>query len=88
MMAWALRILLVLLVARALWRLIKGIFEGAGYTPPDAKAPRVVKLVRDPICGVYVSTSGRTLVAHAQGETAYFCSEQCRQQWERRKKSA
>ena len=87
-MGWALRILLVLLVARALWRLIKGIFEGAGYTSPDAKPPRPVKLVRDPICGVYVSTSGRTLVAHAQGETAYFCSEQCRQQWERRKKSA
>ena len=88
MMGWTLRILLVLLVVRALWRLMKGVFEGAGYLPRDAKGPRPVKLVRDPICGVYVSTTGRTLVAHTQGETAYFCSEQCRQQWEKRKKSA
>ena len=81
-MTWALRILLVVLVIRALWRLMKGVFEGAGYIPPDSKAPHAVKLVRDPICGVYVSTAGRTLVAHAHGQTAYFCSEQCRRKWE------
>ena len=73
----------VLLVVLALWRLMKGVFEGSGYMPPDAKASRPVKLVRDPICGVYVSTTGQTLVAHAHGQTAYFCSERCREQWER-----
>ena len=83
-MTWVLRILLVVLVVRALWRLMKGVFEGAGYTPPDMKAPRPVTLVRDPVCGVYVSTVGRTLVAHAHGQTAYFCSERCREQWEGR----
>jgi YHS domain-containing protein len=81
---WALRIILILLVVRALWRLLKGVLEGAGYVQIDSKTPPAVKLVRDPVCGVFVSPSGGALVARARGETAYFCSERCRREWEGR----
>ena len=66
--------ILVLLVARAFWRIVDGILDTA-----NGRKTRVppVKLVRDPVCGTFVApqsalslTSGRT--------THYFCSEECR----------
>ena len=66
--------ILVLLIARAFWRVVDGILDAAG-----GRDPRVppVKLVRDPVCGTFVApnpslslTTGRT--------THYFCSEECR----------
>jgi uncharacterized protein len=81
--SWLLRVILLLVVVRALWRLLRGVFEGAGYGEIGSNAPQAVKLVRDPICGVYVAP-GKALVARAAGETAYFCSERCRDKWEKR----
>ena len=69
--------ILVLLIARAFWRVIDGILEAAGGR--ERRVPPV-KLVRDPVCGTYVApnpalslTSGRT--------THYFCSEECRSKY-------
>jgi YHS domain-containing protein len=78
-----LRIILVLLIVRALWRLVAGVLDGAGYRRMDRATSPGVKLVRDPVCGIFVAPS-RALVARARGETAYFCSEKCRRQWEAR----
>lgn len=82
-MGWIIRILLILLVIRALWKLVAGILEGAGYRQVGPSDRGAVKLQRDPVCGVYVSPS-TALVARASGETFYFCSEKCRAAWERR----
>jgi YHS domain-containing protein len=69
--------ILVLLIARAFWRVVDGILEASG-----GRRTRVpsVKLVRDPVCGTYVAPnpelsliSGRT--------THYFCSEECRSKY-------
>jgi YHS domain-containing protein len=81
--SWILRIILILVIVRALWRLFRGILEGAGYRQVGSATPEGVKLVRDPVCGVYVAPS-RALVARSAGETAYFCSEKCRTEWEKR----
>ena len=69
--------ILVLLVARAFWRLVDGILDAAGGR--ETRVPPV-KLVRDPVCGTYVTpnsalslTTGRT--------THYFCSEECRSKY-------
>jgi uncharacterized protein len=77
-----LRIILFIVVIRAVWMLLKGILEGAGYQRV-APAPPSVKLVRDPVCGVFVTPS-RALTAASGQETAYFCSEKCREAWRRR----
>jgi YHS domain-containing protein len=80
---WVLRLLFVLAVVWALWRLLKGVLEGfaSGSEQPTSKS--AVKLVRDPVCGVFVSPA-TALPARARGETAYFCSEKCRSAWESR----
>ena len=70
--------ILVLLIARAFWRVMDGILEAAGGTSRTrARNPAAVKLTRDPVCGTYV-TPNDALALTARGETHYFCSEQCR----------
>ena len=78
-----LQLLLILAVARAIWRLAKGVLEGAGYPRVDEPRASAVKLVRDPNCGTFVSPSS-ALATRVAGETHYFCSEKCRREYERR----
>jgi YHS domain-containing protein len=78
-----LQLLLLLAVIRAVWRLVRGVLEGAGYHQVDAAHQPRLKLVRDPNCGTFVSPA-RALVTRVAGETVYFCSEKCRREWEKR----
>lgn len=67
--------ILILVVARAFWRVIDGILDGARSR--DRGSASAVKLVRDPVCGTYVAP-GNALSLSAGGTTHYFCSEECR----------
>lgn len=78
-----LQFLLILAIVRAVWRLGKGVLEGAGYRRVDGPVKVGVKLERDPVCGTYVSPS-KAPALRVGGETFYFCSDKCRRQWERR----
>jgi YHS domain-containing protein len=78
-----LQILLVLAVIRAVWRLVKGVLEGAGYQQVQGRPQPRLKLVRDPNCGTFVSPAS-ALVTRVAGQTVYFCSEKCRHEWEKR----
>jgi len=73
---WA---VLIVLFARSLSRLLRGVIEGAGYTR-DASTQRSVGLVRDPVCGVFV-VPGQALTSGAGSATRHFCSEKCRREW-------
>ena len=78
-----LRVLLVgvllMLIARAFWRVVDGVIAGASGAPARGRQPRAaaVKLVRDPVCGTFVAP-GSALSVTAGGQTHYFCSEACR----------
>ena len=80
MIRWILLGLLILLVARAFWRLVDGILEASGGTTRTRARTPGVKLVRDPVCGTYVAP-GSALSLTAKGSTYYFCSDQCRAQF-------
>lgn len=74
--------ILILLIARAFWRLVDGIIEAAGGTtrrrgPGRTPAAPAVKLVRDPVCGTHVPPSSAVTLA-VNGTTHYFCSDTCR----------
>ena len=56
--------IVVLLLARAFWRVVDGILEAASGRPERRANP--VKLVRDPVCGTYVSP-GSALSLTAKG---------------------
>jgi YHS domain-containing protein len=70
-----LEIIVLLLVIRAAWRVVGSMIRvSAGTQRTDASGePRAVKLVRDPVCGTYVSPDS----AISDGKQ-YFCSEKCR----------
>jgi len=78
--------LLLILVARAFWRIVNGVIEAARGAPAPAgrkgNAP-AVKLVRDPVCGTYVPPLTALSLTSA-GSKHYFCSEQCRTEFAKR----
>jgi YHS domain-containing protein len=82
----ALLAILLLAVAWAFWRLMDGVIEVLGGRPGSAraraKAP-AVKLVRDPVCGTWVSPANARLLQRGSA-THYFCSDECRVKFEKR----
>jgi len=77
--------LLIMLVARAFWRVMDGVIEAAGGTKRTrrggAQSPtRAVKLQRDPVCGTFVAPAS-ALSLTSGASTVYFCSERCRQEY-------
>ena len=75
--------ILVLIAARMFWRFVDGILEGAGGGSSRRRGPSPVRLVRDPVCGTFVS-SQNSFALTAGGATHHFCSEQCRAEYKRR----
>jgi YHS domain-containing protein len=74
-------LVLLLIIGRMVWRFMYAIFEGAGMLKgPRERERAAVKLVRDPVCGVFVVPS-QALTLGSGTSTRYFCSEKCRQQW-------
>jgi YHS domain-containing protein len=81
---WLLRLVAWVLLLGWLWRLIRG---RSGALPLGAstgwggatrgRSDRGERLVRDPVCGVFVAPS-RALTSGSGDARAYFCSERCR----------
>lgn len=83
MTAWILRVILIILIVRALWRLAKGVMAGVQAAPDGSRGRRApVALSRDPICGTYV-VPDRALALRDGALVRYFCSERCRQEFAR-----
>jgi YHS domain-containing protein len=87
-MGWLLRLLLFLLlivvVLQALARIAGGFMDGLRGRPSGRRSRVPAKgaaMVRDPICGTFVVQS-RALTAVRGRNTAWFCSEDCRRQWQ------
>lgn len=76
-----LELIVIFLVVRAVWRAIGGMvaISGGVRRTTASGEPRSVKLVRDPVCGTYVSPDS----AIKEGEN-YFCSEKCRDEYRSR----
>jgi YHS domain-containing protein len=74
-----LEIVVLLLVIRAVWRVVSSmvaISPRAQRSTTSSREPRPVKLMRDPVCGTYVSRDS----ALSDG-TNYFCSVKCRDEY-------
>jgi YHS domain-containing protein len=74
-----LKLVLLIIILRALSRLVSGIMDGMRL--PRDKSPSAVPLARDPVCGTFVVPS-RALTAGSGSEMRFFCSENCRRAYE------
>jgi YHS domain-containing protein len=74
------RFIIFAVLCYLLYRLIRGIFLTApkqqGRREPASGPAIVDEMVIDPVCGVYIPKR-EAITAHAQGETVYFCSQEC-----------
>lgn len=79
MLRLVLAAILIVLVLRALGRLVSSVIDASGGrgARDDKGVPAATKLVRDPVCGTYVQPRTSLSIA-AAGSTHYFCSEECR----------
>lgn len=74
MIGWLLRLLLVLLLLRLVWQIVRGFVSSVGI---GSRVERGGTLVRDPVCGTFVLPS-RALRTRRRGTVHYFCSDACR----------
>jgi YHS domain-containing protein len=77
--------ILILLIARTFWRVMDGVIQAAGGRPASrGEKPLVsaIKLVRDPVCGTFVTPGRAVSYAPASGGVVqHFCSERCRDEF-------
>jgi YHS domain-containing protein len=77
MTGWILKLVLLIVVIRAVMRLVRGITDGIR----GAATPQAVALVRDPVCGTFVSPS--TAPSFGTGaQMRFFCSDNCRRAYQ------
>ena len=82
MLRFILLAILLILIARTFWRVVDGMIEAARGRPRRNGHIPAVKLVRDPVCGTYVAPWA-ALSLTAAGSTQYFCSEECRSEYQK-----
>lgn len=73
-MGWILRIILILIILRILWRVIMGPIRRPRHERKGAKS---MPLVRDPVCGTFLLPD-RAITTGSGDTIVYFCSEACR----------
>ena len=84
MLRFILLALLLLLIARAFWRLMDGVMDAAGGTTRSRRRKAAsVQLVRDPVCGTFVVPADALSISQPGGQV-YFCSTRCRDQYRAR----
>jgi YHS domain-containing protein len=80
--------ILLILIARAFWKVLDSVLDAAGMTPRrrsrgGRRAPPAVRLMRDPVCGTHVAPNAALSLSDGGG-THYFCSQQCRDAYRKR----
>jgi len=89
LLLWIVRLLVLLLIVRFVVTMVRQVMVRTGTAPRPPKAPgRQAEriggtLVQDPQCGTYLPKE-RAIAVAAGGDTQYFCSDTCREQWARR----
>jgi YHS domain-containing protein len=78
-------VLIVSWVIRLVGRLFSGgrqaSLRGTGAAATDDSAMPGKRLVKDPVCGMHLAEE-LALPMSANGETQYFCSQECRAKYE------
>jgi hypothetical protein len=83
MLRLALVLILLVLVARAFWRVVDGIVEGISGRPRTGRAQSSGQMVRDPVCGTFVLPD-RAVTLEIGSHRVCFCSPACRDKYRAR----
>jgi YHS domain-containing protein len=84
MLRYILLLLLLVFIARAFWRVVEGVLEGASGQP-RSRSPRQtrVQMARDPVCGTFVVPERAVTIVEGR-QQIHFCSASCRDKYRAR----
>ncbi len=78
------RFIIFAVLCYLLYRLIKGIFLAPAKQPGRRERTTgnavIDEMVIDPVCRVYIPKR-EAITARVQGETIYFCSQECKKKY-------
>lgn len=74
---------MIVLLARAFWRVVDGVLEGLSGPPRPRVPQRGVQMARDPVCGTYVVPERAVTMADGP-RLICFCSTTCRDKFRTR----
>jgi hypothetical protein len=83
MLRLVLILVLIILVARAFWRVVDGVIEGLSGRPLSATPRRTAQMERDPVCGTFVLPD-RAVTLDGGSRRVFFCSAACRDKYRAR----
>jgi len=88
MLRAVLEFVLMLVIARSVWRLIGGVIDGLGgalrtHVSDPGVPDRGVPMVRDPVCGTFVLPERAVSLSDGR-QRVYFCSTACRDKYRAR----
>ena len=73
------RLVALLFLFWVIFRLLKSVAQKVFSkiaTPPSGETQQIAEMVKDPVCGSYVSVD-HAVTAEFSGERKYFCSDKC-----------
>jgi hypothetical protein len=76
-------LVLVVLIARAAWRLLEGVIEGVAGPRASGSRMSSVQMARDPVCGTFVVPDRAVALVEGHRQV-YFCSAGCRDRYRAR----
>ena len=82
MLRLTLILVLIVLIARAFWRVVDGFLEGVSGRAPRTPQARM-QMVRDPICGTFLLPD-RAVTLDVGSQRMFFCSTRCRDKYRAR----
>jgi YHS domain-containing protein len=80
MVRYVLVLALVIIVARAFWRILDGVVQGLRGPAAPRPPARAVPMERDPVCGTFIVRDSAVTLAIG-GRQVYFCSTGCRDKY-------
>ena len=81
MLRYILILALIVIVGRAVWRIVDGVIDGLRDRPRTPRAPAAgVPMERDPVCGTFIVRERAVTLAAGQRQL-YFCSVRCRDKY-------
>jgi YHS domain-containing protein len=83
MLRYVLLLALIVLIARAFWRVVDGVTEGLRGSGQGSRRSSAVPMQRDPVCGTFVVPDRAVTLAIGRRQL-YFCSSACRDKYRAR----
>ena len=76
------KIIIILVLLLILFYMVRRAIRDWGQPQSPTATPGKDVMIQDPVCKTYVA-AGTAVIEHSEGQTYYFCSEDCARHFKR-----